>query len=106
MAGAGSSGRGGGEREGAEEGRSWSAKAGGGEMGEESLGGRSCQAGRRKLEEAKEVSECDKLGELNPGSGTGAVRHLGGTMCPILCQLPTLDVFILAAPTGSALSAQ
>lgn len=105
--GAGNSGGGGGERGDAEEGRSWSAKAGGGEVGGGGFGaGRSCRGGSRELEEAKEVSECGRPRKLYPGSGTGAASHLGGPLCPSLCQPPTLDVFILAAPTGSAPSAQ
>lgn len=43
--GQGAAAEGGGKREGAEEGRSWSAKAGSGEMGEESLWGEAAREG-------------------------------------------------------------
>lgn len=111
--GQGAAAEGGGEREGAEEGRSWSAKAGSGEMGEESLWGEAArEGGRRKLEEARAESaggggeEEASLGRFTPALGQVSVRHLGGPLCPILCQLPTPDVFILAASTGSASSPQ
>lgn len=109
VAGAGNSGGGGGEREGAEEGRSRSAKAGRGEMGwgRRVLGGGAAREGDESLRrQERRVRAGGKPRKLYPGSGAGAVRHLGGPLCPILCQLPTLDVFILAAPTRSAPSAQ
>lgn len=70
-------------------------------------GGGAAREGDESLRrQERRVRAGGKPRKLYPGSGAGAVRHLGGPQCPILCQLPTLDVFILAAPTRSAPSAQ
>lgn len=104
---------GGGEREGAEEGRSWSAKAGSGEMGEESLWGEAAREGdeswrrrERRVRGLAGVGVGDKSRKLYSVSGSGVSEAPWGPLCPILCQLPTPDVFILAASTGSAPSPQ
>lgn len=107
--GQGNSGGGGGEREGAEEGRSWSAKAGRGEVGEESLWQETAREGDESWRRReRRVHAGGKSRKLYPGSGSGsgAVKHLGDPLHPILCQLPTPDVFIRAASTGSFPSAQ
>lgn len=79
---------------------------GGGEGGGFSGGGAAREGDESLRRQEQRVRAGGKPRKLYPGSGAGAVRHLGGPLCPILCQLPTLDVFILAAPTRSAPSAQ
>lgn len=72
----------------------------------EKLPGRETKAeGERRVREG-EWGWGASLGSFTPALGQVSVRHLGGPLCPILSRLPTPDVFILAASTGSAPSPQ
>lgn len=73
----------------------------------EKLPGRETKAGGDESGECRGgVGVGASLGSNTPAVGQVSVRHLGGPLCPILCQLPTPDVFILAASTESAPSPQ
>lgn len=76
--------------------------------GEKLPGREGDESWRRREQRVRGVGgeEEASLGRFTPALGQVSVRHLGGPLCPILCQLPTPDVFILAASTGSASSPQ